>query len=210
MVRHVYVEEGGEPPDPAGVLYQYLTGRNGTFLQADRPGLEICLPVTRPVLPVRGLAEIQPHFRFARIPAGFLAGMLQESRRQAPYETLFYLIRAAGRWRCEMPAQVQTRMSVFPVDLEDPAYRGAVVEVHSHPPGARAYFSPYDNRSEQLFRIYVVLARVSEDRPEIAVRVGVYGQFFRLPPEWIFGKTAFEQGRRSRYLEPFLSRAQGI
>ena len=202
MVRHVYVQEGALPPDPAGVLYQYLTGRNGTFLQAARPGLELCLPVTRPVLPVRGLAEIRPSFRFHRIPAGFLAGMLQEARRQAPYETLFYLRRAAGRWRCELPEQVQTRTSVVPVDPADPAYRDALAEVHSHPPGAPACFSPQDNRSEQLFRIYVVLGHIRQPQPEIAVRVGVYGQFFRLPPKWIFGETTFEQSNRSRFLEP--------
>jgi len=75
MVRHIYVQEGAAPPEPAGALYRYLTGRNGTFLQA------------------------------------------------AP--------------------------------------------------------------------------------PEIAVRIGVYGQFLRLPHEWIFRKTAFEQRQRSRFLEPF-------
>jgi len=135
---------------------------------------------------VRGLAELRPYFRFARIPAAFLTGMLHEARRQAPYETLFYLRRAAGRWRCELPEQVQTRTSVVPVDPEDPAYRDALAEVHSHPPGAPARFSHDDDRSEQLFRVYVVLGRIGEARPEIAVRLGVYGQFFRLPLRWIF------------------------
>lgn len=189
MVRHVHVKEGTAAPDPAGVLYQYLTGRNGTFLQAARPGLAVCLPVTRTVLPVRGLAEIRPAFRLTPVPAGFLARMLSEARRQAPYETLFYLQRTAGRWRCEMPAQVQTRTSVVPVDPQDPAYREALVEVHSHPPGSLARFSTDDDRSEQLFRIYVVLGRVSEARPQIAVRLGVYGQFFRLQIKWIFEKA---------------------
>lgn len=192
MIRHTYVKEGTAPPDPAGVLYRYLTGRNGTFLQAARPGLALCLPVAPASQPLRGLADIRPSFRFAPIPAGFLGRMLAEARRQAPFETLFYLKRAAGRWQCELPAQVQTRTSVVPVDPGDPAYQGALVEVHSHPPGARAYFSPFDDRSEQLFRIYVVLGRVDSARPEVAVRVGVYGQFFRLPFRWIFRETALE------------------
>lgn len=186
MIRHTYVYAGCPVPSAQGVLYEYLTGSNGVFLHAIRPGLEVLFPLGPTSHPIRGLAPLQPRFQFPKIPAALLARMLHEARTQAPYETLFYL-QWQGKWVCEMPEQRQTRISVVPTNPHDPAYQKALVEVHSHPPGSQAYFSSLDNRSEQLFRIYVVLGRLEQACPEIAVRVGVYGQFFRLPPKWIFG-----------------------
>ena len=135
MIRHLTVYPDRETPPPRGVFYQYLLGANGTFLEAARPGLAVCVSVGQHQPPVRGLAEVRPYFHFTRVPAAFLARMLAEARAQAPYETLFYLSQEEGVWQAQLPEQTQTLRSVVPVDRLDPAYRGALVEVHSHPPG---------------------------------------------------------------------------
>ena len=56
-----------------------------------------------------------------------------------------------------------------------------VAEFHSHG-SARAFFSATDDRDEQGFRIYGVVGRLDTLRPELRLRVGVYGHF--APVEW--------------------------
>ena len=56
-----------------------------------------------------------------------------------------------------------------------------VAEFHSHGT-SRAFFSATDDRDEQGFRTYGVAGRLDTDRPELSLRVGVYGHF--APVEW--------------------------
>ena len=58
---------------------------------------------------------------------------------------------------------------------------GVVAEFHSHG-GSRAFFSKTDDRDEQGFRVYGVAGRLDRDRPELSLRVGVYGHF--APVDW--------------------------
>ena len=58
---------------------------------------------------------------------------------------------------------------------------GVVAEFHSHG-RSRAFFSATDDRDEQGFRIYGVAGRLDKYRPELSLRVGVYGHF--APVEW--------------------------
>ena len=71
-------------------------------------------------------------------------------------------------------AGTATRLAYLP-----PA--GVVAEFHSHG-SSRAFFSATDDRDEQGFRIYGVVGRLDTDRPELSLRVGVYGHF--APVEW--------------------------
>ena len=75
-----------------------------------------------------------------------------------------------------VPPQAGTSTSV--------AYRppdGVVVEFHSHG-RSRAFFSATDDRDEQGFRIYGVVGRLNTPRPELSLRLGVYGHF--APVDW--------------------------
>ena len=74
-----------------------------------------------------------------------------------------------------------------------------VAEFHSHG-GSRAFFSATDDRDEQGFRIYGVVGRLDALRPELRLRVGVYGHF--APVDWsqVFGGP--EPGIRLMYEEP--------
>ena len=56
-----------------------------------------------------------------------------------------------------------------------------VAEFHSHG-SSRAFFSATDDRDEQGFRIYGVVGRLDDPRPELSLRVGVYGHF--TPLDW--------------------------
>ena len=62
----------------------------------------------------------------------------------------------------------------------------------------KAFFSSQDDVDEKSgLRIYCVLGRVSQPRLEILCRVGVYGHFYYISPNRVFG------------LEPYVSVAGG-
>ena len=69
------------------------------------------------------------------------------------------------------------------------AYRGGgdsdvIMDVHSHCTMG-AFFSGEDTRDEQGFRLYGVVGRIFT-QVEFALRVGVYGDFWRVPAGMIF------------------------
>ena len=97
--------------------------------------------------------------------------------QDAPDTERFFAVRWDGDgYRLVVPPQAGTASSL--------AYRppaGVVAEFHSHG-GSRAFFSATDDRDEQGFRIYGVVGRLDALRPELSLRVGVYGHF--APVDW--------------------------
>ena len=92
--------------------------------------------------------------------------------QDAPDTERFFAVRWDGdAYRLVVPPQAgtATRLAYLP-----PA--GVVAEFHSHG-GSRAFFSATDDRDEQGFRIYGVVGRLDTPRPELRLRVGVYGHF---------------------------------
>ena len=58
----------------------------------------------------------------------------------------------------------------------DPNIKNVVAEFHSHG-YLRAFFSKTDDRDEQGFRIYGVVGRLDQPKPEAKLRLGIYGNF---------------------------------
>jgi len=54
--------------------------------------------------------------------------------------------------------------------------------IHSHH-GMRPEFSRADDADERGFRLYGVIGNLPE-KPEIRMRVGVYGYFWEIPASW--------------------------
>ena len=52
----------------------------------------------------------------------------------------------------------------------------------------RAYFSGTDDADETGFRIYGVIGLINCDPkiPELRLRVGVHGNFWEIPADWVF------------------------
>lgn len=181
------------PPADESLLLEYLVASNGTYARGRRPGLEVCMPVSFNLQPLRGLAEIASYAQwgYPLVPVQLLEAMLTVSKglcTVALRETLFYLIFVgehacpsantamicAGGWHVLMPPQRATDKSVVPEDLS--AGAEAIIELHSHH-GMRAEFSQDDNEDEsQGFRIYAVIGELFT-RPMIRARVGLFGHF---------------------------------
>ena len=97
--------------------------------------------------------------------------------QETPDTERFFAVRWDGdAYRVVVPEQAGTTASLT---YEPPA--GVVAEFHSHGNG-RAFFSGTDDRDEQGFRIYGVVWRTGDPKPELSLRVGVYGHF--APVQW--------------------------
>ena len=159
-----------------GIGYDYVLGFGGVYVQSQGTHLTARVPVASGT--VRGLAPVDEKLQLTHgpIPAQLFELGLRWFQG-APDTERFFAVRWDGdAYRVVVPPQAGTETSL--------AYRppaGVVAEFHSHG-SARAFFSATDDRDEQGFRIYGVVGRLDAPRPELRLRVGVYGHF--APVDW--------------------------
>ena len=159
-----------------GVGYDYVLGAGGLYVQSESAQLTARLLVAP--CEVRGLASATEKVTLTHgpIPAGLFALGLRWFQDD-PETERFFAVRWDGRtYRMVVPPQLGTATSLA---YAPPA--GVVAEFHSHGT-SRAFFSKTDDGDEQGFRIYGVAGRLDTDRPELSLRVGVYGHF--APAQW--------------------------
>ena len=159
-----------------GIGFDYVLGSGGVYVQSESANLTA--RVLAAPCEVRGLAPVAEKVTLSHgpIPARLFELGLRWFRDDPDTER-FFAVRWDGRsYRLVVPPQAGTATSLAYLP---PA--GVVAEFHSHG-GSRAFFSATDDRDEQGFRIYGVAGRLDNDRPELSLRVGVYGHF--APVEW--------------------------
>ena len=159
-----------------GIGYDYVLGSGGLYVQSESAHLTARVPVAP--CTVRGLAPVVEKVGLAHgpIPAQLFELGLRWFRDDPDTER-FFAVRWDGRsYRLVVPEQegTATRLAYVPL-------AGVVAEFHSHG-SSRAFFSATDDRDEQGFRIYGVVGRLATPRPELSLRVGVYGHF--APLDW--------------------------
>ena len=154
-----------------GIGYDYVLGAGGLYVQSESVHLTarvLVAPCT-----VRGLAPVTGKVELAHGPIP--ARLFELGLRwflDDPDTERFFAVRWDGRsYRLVVPPQEGTATSL---EYTPPA--GVVAEFHSHGT-SRAFFSTTDNKDEQGFRIYGVVGRLNKYRPELSLRVGVYGHF---------------------------------
>ena len=154
-----------------GIGFDYVLGWGGLYVQSESAHLTARIPVAP--CQVRGLAPVAEKVELARgpIPAELFElglGWFEDD----PETERFFAVRWDGlSYRLVVPEQEGTATSLA---YAPPA--GVVAEFHSHG-RSRAFFSKTDDADEQGFRIYGVAGRLDTDRPELSLRVGVYGHF---------------------------------
>ena len=159
-----------------GIGHDYVLGSGGVYIQSQSAYLTARVIVAS--CEVRGLAPVAEKVELAHgpIPAALFEVGLRWFEDDPDTER-FFAVRWDGRaYRLVVPEQEGTASSLT---YTPPA--GVVAEFHSHG-RSRAFFSKTDDRDEQGFRIYGVTGRLDSDRPELSLRVGVYGHF--APLDW--------------------------
>jgi PRTRC genetic system protein A len=173
-------------PTSDALAYQYVLAAGGLYLRAENRFFDVLLPIAR--FPIRGLASLQPHFRpkVPRLPGRLLAAVLSNARRARGRdgrlkEALYHFHHDGARVRVLKPPQRATTAGVLAIESE-PA--GVLLDLHSHG-NLRAFWSGTDDGDEQGFHVYGVIGRLDE-RPEIRLRLGVYGYWFPMPVSLLF------------------------
>ena len=159
-----------------GIGYDYVLGAGGLYVQSRSAHLVVRVMVAPGS--VRGLAPVSEKLT---LPHGPIPVYLFEVGlrwfQETPSTERFFAVRWDGAaYRLVVPEQAGTASSLT---YRPPA--GVVAEFHSHGK-TRAFFSPTDDRDEQGFRIYGVVGRLDTLRPELSLRVGVYGH--HAPVRW--------------------------
>jgi hypothetical protein len=198
LLDHYFAFPGRQlPPVDESKKLDYVVAATGIFARGRRPGLEVCMPLSR--YPVGGLRSISPYVQwgYPLLPARFLERMLGICRKRCektPTEALFHLsfsskLESYGPgahtldyykgWHLEFPDQTADDENVRPVRQGVGSSEArAIIEIHSHHHG-RAEFSEKDDLDEggNSFRVYGVLGTIF-DNPTIRMRVGLFGNFF--------------------------------
>ena len=162
----------GEP----GIGYDYVLAAGGLYAQSRSDQLSARLRLA--ACTVRGLAPVDQRLELRRgpIPAELFELGLGWFREDPETERFFAISWDGRAYRLVVPEQTGTASSL--------RYRppeGVVAEFHSHGHAA-ARFSATDDRDEQGFRIYGVCGRLDAERPELNLRLGLYGHF--APLRW--------------------------
>ena len=184
LVQHLIVQADGKLPLIPDCLYAYILAGNGVFLYARRDDLEVLIPVSRAT--IAGLPPLEPFVNMSRVPAILMHYILWASKENLPNEILFWFNFDHDQqvWNVDAPLQICHPASVYPIDKADPLGIKALIDLHSHALMA-PFFSRTDNKDEQGFRVFAVIGKVNE-KPEIRVRVGVYGNYWNIPASMIF------------------------
>lgn len=187
----LYLYQGHPLPSPQH-LYDYVLAAQGLIKRSDNSHTSADLLLHRlpPALTLTGL-NLQAYplrgvqLKRPRIPGAILQELLADARQDLDREFM-YLVRfdpASGRYVIDRPAQ---QASAVHVGYAASAGSNVLLEIHSHNRMA-AFFSPTDDRDEQGGRYYAVMGRLDQARPQLALRVGMYGHWaFNVPSELLF------------------------
>lgn len=184
FVNHIYAISKSLPVFGDN-LCEYVTAANGVFVRAKRPGLEAMLPVCMSYqAEIRGLAQVEPSVQLdaGLIPLDVISQALVWMEQAAPLELLAW-VKAGSDYSIVRPAQIATICRCQPLDPFDQQGQNALLDFHSH--GLHTpFFSAVDNSDEKnSFRLFAVAGGFPT--PTILTRVGIYGHFWNIPPEWV-------------------------
>ncbi|MFN8472132.1 MAG: hypothetical protein U0822_08090 [Anaerolineae bacterium] len=177
LIDYVIAHSG--TPKASGQGYDYILAADGLYIGAENAYLAARIPIAH--CQVRGLAALPPfcHLKHGRIGFALWQHIVDAAQAWAAYEHEVLLIVGHDPqlgYHLVVPRQVtsSTEIAYLPA-------RNVVMEIHSHHVYP-AHFSDVDDGDEQRLALYGVLGRLDTERPEVVLRVGVYGYF--MPVRW--------------------------
>ena len=181
IVDYLVARDG--PPARSGAAFDYLLGGDGLYVAAENDHLAVRAPVAR--CAVRGLPPLFPAcaLKHGRLPAQLWERVVRFFRvwHRHGREVLLAVLHDAERgYRLTVPPQIGGPDRVVYAPPAD-----VVLAIHSHR-GYPAFFSATDDADEQGLCLYGAVGRLDDERPEVALRAGVYGHFLPVPWETVF------------------------
>ena len=181
LVDYLVARDG--PPPLNGHAYDYVLAGNGVYVQAENAHLAARVSIAP--CHVRGLPPLEPAcvLKHGRLPLDLWQHIVAVAQTWAAFgQEVLLTVRHDARLGYHLVVPRQT------TGATEITYRPApnvVLEVHSHH-AYPARFSPVDDADEQRLALYGVLGRLDTARPQVALRLGVYGYFMPVPWDRIF------------------------
>lgn len=175
-------------PLPRPKLYGYALAGQGVIKYAENDHFRAAIVVAPGR--IAGLPDYPTGvtLHHPRIPGYWLATVLDHARRAGagdlilqPVEQMYHFHWLDNRWQVSVPKQ---DASAARVTYKGGHEQSIVLDLHSHV-NMMAGYSSTDNNDEQGLRFYAVIGRIYS-RPEICLRVGVYGNWETLDPAFLF------------------------
>jgi len=178
---YMYVGPGALPRPER--LYDYVLAEQGLIKRVESRAVSVdhlLVPIAERLY---GL-NLQPYplqplvFKLPRIPEYLLLAVLDDARSEIEREVMYHFrFDPEQGWTVTRPAQDQYTARVgYTVDPT-----GVALDLHSHN-RMSAFFSATDDRDEQGGRFYAVIGRLDRSRPELALRLGLYGHWLTNVP----------------------------
>ena len=174
-----YLIARGGTPNASGDAYDYVLAGDGIYIQAENAHLAARIPIAQ--CPVRGLSPLHPALvlKHSPIPFALWQHIVDVAEAWAAHEhEVLLTVRHDDRlgYHLVVPRQVAGPMEIAYLPAPN-----VVLEIHSHHVYP-ARFSEVDDADEGRLALYGVAGRLDTERPEVALRVGVYGYF--MPLRW--------------------------
>ncbi|MBA4125230.1 MAG: hypothetical protein H0X72_22550 [Acidobacteria bacterium] len=172
-------------------LYEIVIAQNGVFKRARRREMNAVLELSAFAVKIPELAVEEARVELAeKIPALIFAEILAHARNSTDAtnftENLYAVCRddKSGGYCWKEISRNRSFGSTIARD-DDTAYQNAVLEIHTHPPGCRAFSSQDDRDESGKFRLFGILVDIHSVQPAIRLRVGIYDSFWEIPVETI-------------------------
>jgi len=161
-----------------GIFYNYITGSNGVFIEAESPLVSARIPIAD--CEFRGLAPVEKKIGllYGSIPQRFF-DLTLDMFLTYPDTEQYVAVTASNGYHFYIPNQDRKEISVV-YDVG----RSVILEFHSHG-HMEARFSGTDNKDETGLKFYGVIGKL-KDIPIVKLRIGVYGYFHNLAWKDIF------------------------
>jgi len=172
-------------------LYEISIAQNGVFKRSRRREMTAVLELSAFAVKIPELAVEEARVELAeKIPALIFAEILAHARNSTDAtnftENLYAVCRdnESGGYFWKEISRSRSFGSTIARD-DDTAYQQAVLEIHTHPPGCRAFSSQDDRDESGKFRLFGILVDIHSVQPAIRLRVGIYDSFWEIPVETI-------------------------
>ncbi|HRH40233.1 MAG TPA: hypothetical protein PKY82_01220 [Pyrinomonadaceae bacterium] len=178
-------------------LYEIVIANNGVFKRAKRREMTASIELSPFKVKIPELAEGVARVELrAGIPSRIFAEILRHARNSTEAkrftENLYAVCWDETKHDYFWEEISQSRNFGSTIARDDyPAYRNAVLELHTHPPNCRN-FSGQDTLDESgKFRLFGILIDIHTEKPLIRLRVGIYDSFWEIPVEMIADSPPF-------------------
>jgi len=184
-----HILRNDELPAYDAIGYQYIMAGNGLFIRTETRFFTACIPAKKSI--VRGLPLLTEsfHLRVPKLPESLLTAVFTDARlaRRSDgglNEVLYQFHHDGQTVRLKKPPQQATSISVTSDNSGD-IDENILCDLHSHG-NMDAFWSETDDMDERNGRLYAVVGKVDSDKPEMRLRVGIYGYWMSLPVTALF------------------------